>query len=287
MQQEEQKNIVKVFLEDGIIKLLKTFFKTIIIIFVIFIIAFAANYLINRDTTDAKPSFIEINNIPPYSGKPSIDINGGEPSFENEENLDKSYEYYSDLDELGRCRECKANIGKDLMPTSPREEIGSVKPSGWHLVKYAGIDGDFLFNRCHLIGFQLTGENANQNNLITGTRYMNTEGMLPYENKVADYIRRTNNHVLYRVTPIFEGDNLVCSGVQMEAKSVEDDGKGVKFNVYCYNVQPNVTIDYKTGESTGPEFVYEEKKKEEKTVEKVPPQEGTTYVLNNSSIKFQ
>ena len=140
------------------------------------------------------------------------------------------------------------------MPTGERESIGSVKPTGWHTVKYDGIDGNYLYNRCHLIGYQLTAENANKKNLITGTRYMNVQGMLPFENMVADYIKETGNHVLYRVTPIFESNNLLASGVLMEAKSVEDNGKGIEFNVYCYNVQPGITINYATGESSGPEY---------------------------------
>ena len=156
---------------------------------------------------------------------------------------------YGELDKLGRCTEAHANIGKDLMPTEDRGSIGSVKPTGWHTVKYDIVDGKYLYNRCHLIGFQLTGENANKNNLITCTRYMNTVGMLEFENKVAEYIKETNNHVLYRVTPIYEGNNLLAKGVQMEALSIEDEGKGIKFNVFVYNVQPGIEIDYKTGES--------------------------------------
>lgn len=268
-------------MEDIDIKTLKRIFKTIIILFVLIIVGFAIFFISKEE-----PSFIEINDIPEYSDYPSIVITNNEPDFKEEDYGDGSYEYYSDLDNLGRCGYSIANIGKDLMPTEPREEIGMVKPSGWHLVKYAGIDGDFLFNRCHVIGFQLTGENANPKNLITGTRYMNTQGMLPYENMVAEYIRRTNNHVLYRVTPIFEGNNLVCSGVEMEAKSVEDNGEGIKFHVYCYNVQPGVIIDYKTGESSGPEFTGKSEYKEKDEREIVPPEEGTTYVLNNNSMKF-
>ena len=268
-------------MEDIDIKTLKRVFKTIVILFVLIIVGFAIFFISNEE-----PSFVEINDIPEFTDAPSIVINNNEPDFKEENYSGDSYEYYSDLDKLGRCGYAIANIGKDLMPTQPREEIGMVKPSGWHLVKYDGIDGDFLFNRCHVIGFQLTGENANPKNLITGTRYMNTQGMLPYENMVAEYIRRTDNHVLYRVTPIFEGNNLVCSGVQMEAKSVEDDGEGIKFNVYCYNVQPGVTIDYKTGESSGPEFTGKSEHKEKDERPKVPPEEGTTYVLNNNSMKF-
>ena len=161
-----------------------------------------------------------------------------------------SFEQYGDLDSLGRCTTAYACIGQDLMPTEKRGDISSVKPTGWHNVKYDGIDGKYLYNRCHLIGYQLTAENANEKNLITGTRYMNVEGMEPFENMTADYIKESGNHVLYRVTPVFEGNNLVASGVLMEGKSVEDNGAGVLFCVYCYNVQPNITIDYATGDSS-------------------------------------
>ena len=193
-------------------------------------------------------------NIPAYSSKAYAVINNNVPFFNDSDLTTKSYEEYGRLDLLGRCTEVSASVGKDLMPTEERGNIGMIKPTGWHTVKYQGIDGNYLYNRCHLIGFQLTGENANERNLITGTRYMNVQGMLPFENMIADYVKETNNHVLYRVTPIFEGANLLASGVLMEAKSVEDDGKGVMFNVYCYNVQPGVEINYATGASTGPEF---------------------------------
>ena len=160
-----------------------------------------------------------------------------------------SFERYAPLDSLGRCGVAYANIGKDIMPTEERGSIGMVKPSGWHSIRYENVDGKYLYNRCHLIGYQLSAENANTSNLITGTRYLNIQGMLPFENMVADYIRETGNHVLYRVTPIYEGDNLVASGVLMEAYSVEDEGDGICFNVYCYNVQPGIVIDYATGAS--------------------------------------
>lgn len=167
-----------------------------------------------------------------------------------EEYTTESFETYSELDALGRCGVAYANISKDLMPTEERGEIGMIKPSGWHTVKYPEVIEDlFLYNRCHLIGYQLSGENANEKNLITGTRYLNVEGMLPFENKVAAYVRKTGNHVLYRVTPVFEGDNLVAEGVLMEAFSVEDAGKGVEFCVFAYNIQPGIEIDYATGES--------------------------------------
>ena len=190
-----------------------------------------------------------VSSVPAYSGNPYVAINNNVPFFANNEITNSSYENYSSLDGLGRCGIASACIGKDIMPTEERGRIGMIKPSGWHTVKYDIVEGKYLYNRCHLIGYQLTGENANEKNLITCTRYMNTVGMLEFENKVADYIKKTNNHVLYRVTPIFEGDNLLASGVQMEAQSVEDNGKGIKFNVYIYNVQEGIAIDYKTGES--------------------------------------
>lgn len=187
--------------------------------------------------------------IPAFSGDAYVAINGNVPFFVEEEYTTESYEYYSDLDELGRCGVTMACIGVDIMPTEDRGEIGSVKPTGWQSVKYDIVDGKYLYNRCHLIGFQLAGENANKKNLITGTRYLNIEGMLPFENLVADYVKETENHVLYRVTPIFEGDNLVASGVVMEGWSVEDEGDGVCFCVFAYNAQPGITIDYATGDS--------------------------------------
>ncbi|MBO7251232.1 MAG: DNA/RNA non-specific endonuclease [Oscillospiraceae bacterium] len=187
--------------------------------------------------------------IPPFSGEAYIAINGNIPFFVEEEYTTESYEFYSELDDLGRCGVTMACIGLDIMPTDDRGDIGSVKPSGWHSVKYDCVDGKYLYNRCHLIGFQLAGENANKRNLITGTRYLNIEGMLPFENLVADYVKETGNHVLYRVTPIFEGDNLVATGVCMEGWSVEDNGEGVCFCVFAYNAQPGIVIDYATGES--------------------------------------
>lgn len=180
---------------------------------------------------------------------PYITRNGNQPEFSESELTTVAYEYYSELDALGRCGYTMACLGNELMPTEERGSIGQVKPSGWHTVKYDSVDGKYLYNRCHLIGFQLTGENANDRNLITGTRYMNVDGMLPFENMVADYIHETNNHVLYRVTPVFENDNLVASGVQIEAYSVEDEGEGICFNVYVFNKQPGITIDYNTGVS--------------------------------------
>ncbi|MBY0759498.1 DNA/RNA non-specific endonuclease [Sellimonas caecigallum] len=187
--------------------------------------------------------------VPQYKGDPYIVIDENEPGFTEEEITDQSFESYSELDSLGRCGQATASVGKDIMPTQKREGIGQVKPSGWHTVKYDNVDGKYLYNRCHLLGYQLTAENANEKNLITGTRYMNVEGMLPFENMVADYVKETGNHVMYRVTPIFEGENLVAKGVEMEARSVEDQGESISFHVFVYNVQPNIEIDYATGES--------------------------------------
>ena len=192
---------------------------------------------------------VDLSTLPPCRGKPYVVINNNEPSFSQEDMKTTSVERYSDLDPLGRCGPAFADIGEDLMPTQKRGPIGSVKPSGWQTVKYDNVDGKYLYNRCHLIGYQLTAENANPKNLITGTRYLNVQGMLPFENMVHDYIKETHNHVLYRVTPVFEGKNLVARGVQMEALSVEDNGKGIKFNVFVYNNQPGIEIDYATGKS--------------------------------------
>ena len=219
---------------------------------------------------------IHLDSIPAYSGEPYVALNNNEPTFLEGELTTESYEFYSDLDSLGRCGTALACVGVDLMPTEDRGSIGQVKPTGWQTVKYDCVDGKYLYNRCHLIGYQLSGENANKQNLITGTRYLNVDGMLPFENMVADYVKETENHVLYRVMPVFEGDNLVASGVVMEAKSVEDNGEGVCFHVYVYNVQPGVEIDYATGlswlEGTSPETSSEEQE--------------ITYVLNINSKKF-
>ncbi len=197
---------------------------------------------------DAEPA-IALEDIPEYSGEPYVVVEGNEPDFSDEERGRDSFEDYSELDRLGRCQEASANVGEDLMPAEKRGDISEVKPSGWENEYYDFVDGGYVYNRCHLIGYQLAGENANEKNLITGTRYMNVEGMLPFENEVAEYVRETGNHVLFRVTPIYDGKNLVASGVQMEAESVEDQGESVQFNVYCYNVQPGVEIDYATGEN--------------------------------------
>ena len=188
--------------------------------------------------------------VPVYSGEPYTELNGNIPYFTDREKTEDVFEHYSDLDTLGRCGTAYANICKELMPTEKRGEIGMIKPTGWHTVRYDDIISDkYLYNRCHLIGFQLAGENANEKNLVTGTRYMNVDGMLPFENMIADYVKETDNHVLYRVTPIFVGDNLVCRGVEMEAYSVEDNGEGTSFHVFVYNIQPGIEIDYATGDS--------------------------------------
>lgn len=207
-----------------------------------------------------------------YDGESAyVVVNDNEPYFRDEELTDKSFEYYSELDYLGRVGVCYASIGKDLMPTEGRESISMVKPSGWRVSKYDFVDGELLYNRCHLIGFQLTGENANEKNLITGTRYMNVDGMLPFENKVAEYVKRTGNHVMYRTTPVFEGENLVADGIVIEAESVEDDGDGVSFNVFCYNVQPGVVIDYSNGSN------YEQGWESD---------DESVYILNTKNKKF-
>lgn len=232
------------------------------------------------DTVSQEEAEAIVEDLPEYSGEPYAIVADNEPDFSDAEFQTEAYEEYSELDELGRCGTAKANIGEELMPTKDRESISEVKPSGWINKEYDEVDGGYLYNRCHLIGFQLTAENANEENLITGTRYMNTEGMLPFENMVADYIRETDNHVLYEVTPVFEDDNLVASGVLMEAESVEDDGAGISFYVYVYNVQPGIEIDYATGESCEAED-----SKPELGSEKGQAAEET-YVLNTNTMKF-
>ena len=211
--------------------------------------------------------------IPPFSGEPYVVINNNEPQFTADDLDTDAYEFYSELDRYNRCGYAMACIGIETMPTEERGSIGQVKPTGWQTVKYDFVDGKYLYNRCHLIGFQLTGENANERNLITGTRYLNVEGMLPFENLIADYVKETGNHVLYRVTPVFEGENALASGVLMEAKSIEDDGAGVLFCVYAYNNQPGVLIDYATGDSELDEAAFADG-------------ESGTYILNINSQKF-
>ncbi len=241
--------------------------------------------------------------IPAYIGESFIVLNNNIPLFTETELTTTSFEYYSPLDALGRCGVTYACIGADMMPTEERGNIGQIKPTGWHTIKYEGIDGNYLYNRCHLIGYQLTGENANEQNLITGTRSMNVDGMLPFENMVADYVKETGNHVLYRVTPVFEGDNLLATGVRMEAMSVEDKGAGILFHVFVYNVQPGIVINYADGSSgvgeavaqvitTVPstELVIVQPEKEAADVTPVVEQPevavGTDYILNTNTHKF-
>ncbi len=256
---------------------------------------------------------LDLSRIPPWSGDPWVKVNGNRPFFTEEEITAllsedvRSFEEYGDLDALGRCTGAIACVGPDLMPENERESIAEIRPTGWHIVKYAGIDGNFLYNRCHLIAYGLTGENANERNLITGTRYMNTDGMNDFENEAIAYIRRTGRHVLYRVTPVFQGDDLVVSGVLMEGLSVEDSGlaghaaefspgqtkPGICFCVYAYNVQPGVTINYATGESTGPLFTGTEnvdhsipRQENSSGTGFIEPDADITYVINIYSGKF-
>ena len=232
----------------------------------------------NQTQSGSKP--VSLDSIPAYSGKAYVYINNGNPGFSDSDLKTKSYEYYSPRDRLGRCGVVHACIGRDIMPTEDRGSIGMVKPTGWHTVKYDYVDGKYLYNRCHLIGFQLTGENANEENLITGTRYMNVTGMLPFENMVADYVKETGNHVMYRVTPLFKGNNLLAHGVQMEAYSVEDDGDGICFNVFVYNVQPQITIDYATGESSYNGTVIEPDDDDDYQTQ------SASYILNKTPKRF-
>lgn len=195
------------------------------------------------------PQIVDIALLPSFTDSPYAVLNNNIPAFDPSDYDGIPFESYEDLDDLGRCGVCTAAVGIETMPTEKRGEIGMIKPSGWHLDKYDFVDGKYLYNRCHLLGYQLTGENANSKNLVTGTRYLNTKGMLPFEDEIASYVKKTDNHVLYRVTPVFSGDELICRGVAMEGWSVEDSGASVCFNVFCYNVQPGVVIDYATGEN--------------------------------------
>lgn len=190
-----------------------------------------------------------LEDVPEYNGKEYVILNDNIPEFNENDKITKTFERYSNLDKLGRCGVAYANISLDTMPSETRGSIGMIKPSGWHTVKYDIVDGKYLYNRCHLIGYQLAGENANEKNLITCTRNTNAKVMLKFENEVANYVKETNNHVLYRVTPIYKNGNLVASGIQMEAYSVEDNGKGLQFNVYVYNIEEGIEIDYATGDS--------------------------------------
>lgn len=234
----------------------------------------SCNGLDNQDDTAAAESYA-LEAVPENLDEPYVEVDNNEPDFSEDELTTESYEDYSELDSLGRCGTAQACVGTDLMPVEKRGKIGQIKPTGWHTVKYDNVDGMYLYNRCHLIGYQLSGENSNEKNLITGTRYFNVEGMLQFENMVADYVKESENHVMYRVTPVFEGDNLVASGVQMEAESVEDNGEGVSFNVFVYNVQPGIEIDYRTGASSETSDVKEEHDKS-----------GETYVINKNTRKF-
>lgn len=234
------------------------------------------NIRISNETSDkladTPSTSYDLKSIPEYSGEPYVTIHDNVPFFLEEELTTDAFETYSELDDLGRCGTAYANICEDIMPTEKRGKIGMIKPSGWHTVKYTGIDGNYLYNRCHLIGYQLSAENANEKNLITGTRYLNVTGMLPFENMVADYVNETGNHVLYRVTPIYNQENLVADGVLMEAQSVENDD--LAFCVYCYNVQPGIEIDYHTGDSKSSETEQPSKTSED------------LYVLNRNTKKF-
>lgn len=222
--------------------------------------------------SDTPSTSYDLESIPEYSGEPYVTIHDNVPFFSEEELTTDAFETYSELDDLDRCGTAYANICEEIMPTEKRGKIGMIKPSGWHTVKYTGIDGNYLYNRCHLIGYQLSAENANEKNLITGTRYLNVTGMLPFENMVADYVNETGNHVLYRVTPIYDQENLVADGVLMEARSVENDD--LAFCVYCYNVQPGIEIDYHTGDSKSSETEQPSKTSED------------LYVLNRNTKKF-
>lgn len=246
----------------------------------------ATNDKLGESESQSTEIGISLSDIPTYTDKAYVPINGNVPFFGEDDFSTTSFEKYSDLDSLGRCGVAFANIGQDLMPTENRGDIGSITPSGWKNKNYGDlVDGGYLYNRCHLIGFQLTAENANVKNLITGTRYLNIEGMLPFENMVADYVKETGNHVLYRVTPIYEGDNLVASGVLMEGYSVEDNGADIQFCIYAYNIQPGIVIDYATGESYS-----EDESNEQATSQTTQPPDSSPkvadYILNTNTHKF-
>ncbi len=251
-------------------KKIKSILPILLILVLLVVFYFAKDRLFAKQVVYSE----SVMTVPAFSGDPFIAINENNPEFTEDDYTFESYEYYGDLDQQGRCTIAMACIGKDLMPTQERESISSVKPSGWIQAQYDFVDGKSLYNRCHLIGFQLTGENANECNLITGTRFMNVQGMLPFENMIADYIKETGNHVLYRVTPVYDGTNLVARGVQLEAMSMEDHGEGICFNVYVYNNQPGVMIDYASGES----WLDREEANQ--------PEEIGRYILNTKSKKF-
>ena len=244
----------------------------------------------------ASATAVTLAEIPDYNGSPYVAINGNIPYFTDADLTTISFERYSQLDSLGRCGVAYACVGKDIMPTEDRSSIGQVKPAGWHTVRYDCVDGGYLYNRCHLIGYQLSGENANEENLITGTRYLNVEGMLPFENLVADYVQETDNHVLYRVTPVYDGNDLLASGVLMEGYSVEDEGEAITYCVFAYNVQPGVTINYATGDSELNSNTSGSESVTQPAGEQISPttSEQTNgssvsvadYVLNNNTQKF-
>ena len=259
-----------------------------------------------RAGTQTQSRNVLLEDIPTFNGQPYIEINNNRPFFSHADLTTRAFEKYSELDYLGRCGVAFANICKEIMPAEPRGQIGMIKPTGWHTVRYNGIiDGNYLYNRCHLIGYALSGENANKQNLITGTRYMNIEGMLPFENLVSEYVSKTGNHVLYRSTPCFEGEDLIAHGVLLEAYSVEDNGIGICFNVFCFNVQPGIYIDYATGESkldSSTAGLTENKKSTEGTEatsssfdvsngNSFQPETGdvetnVTFILNKNTMKF-
>ena len=231
---------------------------------------------------------IILENIPDWNGEPSIEINDGEPAFTDSESdtiKDQNQDDLSSLDDLGRCGNVTACVSEDTMPEGSRGSIGMIKPAGWHLVKYDFIDGKYLYNRCHLIGWQLTGEGAEERNLITGTRYLNVEGMLPYENQVADYVRDTGSTVAYRVEPVYSGDDLLARGVHIEAKSIEDNGSDLSINVYCYNVQPNIDIDYETGDSQLDKEAATTESGEDSSAGSGDASEST-YILNTNTKRY-
>ena len=267
-------------------------YKTGFVVFLgVLLLCFTCNVQKHNDTypdyesNENQSESNHLDAIPEFSGEPYVVLNGNFPDFTPEEKEDKdAFENYSELDELGRCGVANANICNELMPTEERGAIGQIKPSGWQLAKYDIVDGKYLYNRCHLIGYQLAGENANEKNLITGTRYMNVSGMLPFENMVADYVKKTDHHVLYRVKPVYEGSDLVASGVEMEAYSVEDKGAGICFHVFVYNCQPGIGIDYGTGDS----WLLEEDMPLHNEEEKIFSKEADaqTYILNTNTKKF-
>lgn len=232
----------------------RTIRKTITLIITLVVVLtggyFVENNYFDKDISVKSISIEGLDSIPEYSSYPYVYIGSGNSDLLETEEWTEGYESYT-MDDLGRCSVAEAMVGEDTMPTDDREDISSVEPTGWNNKRYNSdlVDGGWIYNRCHLIGYQLTGENANDKNLITGTRYLNIEGMLPFENDVAEYVKDTGNHVMYQVTPIYEGNNLLASGVVMEAESIEDNGGGVNFNVYCYNVQPGVKIDYSNGDN--------------------------------------